>query len=893
MSDPTGQGTTPEKPTFSGPEGYGTTTVAVKSYGTETYAPAEEKAPHVLKGVSAGTFVPKNQSTIDSVKFTLPPNKPEPRPRRVGAEVRNPEQEELIRLGKLAKQGGLTFDVDAEGNVESINLPPEFAGDEESLRLELLQQKEEAGILRELIPLSLLFTENDKDADFLKPKLQNPATVAAIESLSEELKRLIQKVHAKPEGTKLDEIRQKLADFEKVVERAQSEASRIPVPPPTSAPTPAPTAAPKPPEPLREYGGWPTSDVFYRKQTKNTPGGWFSKTRPNEPLHEQEAWDNENKAFDIVYRRYIDFIKNMKLSEKQLVRPLIDAKNKVTAAVRSEDVTLVSSMREEFERGLEEWEKRWKILSRLKEGEKKLEELKKKTSGVLANIETEIESENLMRKLNDITTAIERAREAILNGDEYDLEKISSMIEKYEETIKRHETTGKELKRNILRPIRATEKNRDQKIKLIDGREPTVGEYTAELEAAQQEENRITITQQDLADWPELRAAGYQEGDPLDKKAFEKFQSVAKYARMLERNENAFLSLYTTPSVNPNTHEVVYTETETLRKHPQRNIIKEVLREMKNIDIVHLTRSELKNEENKKKEGEYLKRTELGRTYNPRLDLNRPFLGRPKKTEISNEEGMQTNSKRKPVQMAVAMGNELKPEPVLGSHLTPEQETKRQEALRKVSAVMKARENWFTKNPKNNLQDKRMSLWHILGIGIFALGVAATVNQRGGETVPVPAGPTVSAPDSRKEAAAETHVEKKADWRRGIETEEKRTFLKDFTSLSLEDLAVKYAPLYADKNNPSSIAEFLKMDGYTLLNYPGPCYGLDDDQRNQACRFIRLMESISQAVDAPAQSAALDRHMPFDHPSNWYMTPRVTIRDYYNTLGTKIAQADK
>lgn len=1011
MSDPLGQGTMPEKPAFSGPEGYGATTISVQSYGVQKPELVEEQAPHVLKGVSVGTFVPKNQPTIDSVSYVLPPNKLEPRPRKVGAEVRNPAMEELIRLGRYAKQGGITFDVDDQGNVESVNLPPELASDEEALRLELMQQKVEADILKKLFPLSLLFTENDKDADFLKPKLQNPATVAVIESLSQKLSGLIQEVHAKPDGAKLDEIREALVDFKKAVERARTEASRIPVPPPTPAPTappatPAPTAAPTP-ESLREFSGWPESQIYRRKAARKEPAGLFS-TKKGDLLDEQEAWTHEKAAFDAIFKSYLDFIKNLTRDERNLVRPLIELKNRLIDAIKDEDLNEVSALREELEKSIainKEKVSMLRSVSELTESFVKERESARKLPGNL--------KQNVEQTEAKVVDALQSAKASSEEGTftKEDIEKLASAVEAYKKEIeyyrentykpKRVDPVLRDAKINgawtpstsvsparklagVLRPIIKTDKNKDQEIFTRENGKMTVGEYAAQLEQEKGEDNMVKLSAAELADWPELVKAGYALNSRVNKEWFAKFQIAMKYRRMLEKDEKTFLSLYVTPSENPDTHEILYTATENLRKHPEKNIIKEVLEE-KGITFVEKTRTERREDERKEVESERLNMTMHGMVYNPSKDKssakvevkttdtdeNESFF--TKRMGTSNYGGMETKkewSKRitkinekgeykketmaTPVEDAHVLGRayeslrgkrlevlsdavnyrfdkvehelermlfelrndknnenllkEFKDEfekykkevtPLIeayeSQHVDQFDQEKKRETLKKVSDILGARENWFTKKKKNTVLGARWQYWWAAGlVSAGTLTAAAMLDKQhpGEDELAREWGvPTTIAKEG--EASGPTaKVETLEDWRNYVLDQR---FAKNLITLPDNEFIRREAAGIMDMEKHDNIEKILNIEGYKLIN-DGDAYpelGKEKGgERDKLCDFVRKLENLAQNVEAPKKDLARRTGALYNGPNDTIMTPEITIRQYIGMLKKKIADAD-
>lgn len=176
--------------------------------------------PVTNKGYTPGTFgvtVDKKPAPKEVVSFV--PN--------VGREVRNPETEELLRLGRLAKKEGFGFTTNEKGEVVEVTIPTDWAGDTENLQEQLEKKEGESVILKKVITLSGEFTASNKEAELLKPKLQNPSTVAVLETVSNEIKKLIDDIQRAPESIKVDELVQKLQEFHKAVERAKTEVAKV------------------------------------------------------------------------------------------------------------------------------------------------------------------------------------------------------------------------------------------------------------------------------------------------------------------------------------------------------------------------------------------------------------------------------------------------------------------------------------------------------------------------------------------------------------------------------------------------------------------------------------------------------------------------------------------
>jgi hypothetical protein len=118
-----------------------------------------------------------------------------------------------------------------------------------------------------------------------------------------------------------------------------------------------------------------------------------------------------------------------------------------------------------------------------------------------------------------------------------------------------------------------------------------------------------------------------------------------------------------------------------------------------------------------------------------------------------------------------------------------------------------------------------------------------------------------------------------------------KAMLKDVKEMTDEQLATKYAKLSVQESNPSSLRSFLIMDTFKLLNEPR-CYGLDETQQDEACRLVRFLEKVSQAIDAPEMEKARRGGRSFDLPNDRYATPNVTIADYIKRVQERIRKAN-
>jgi hypothetical protein len=389
---------------------------------------------------------------------------------RVGGEIKNPEMEEIIRLGKLAQKEGFNFEVNTQGEIEA-SIPEEFLEEEKMLKEQLKKSEIEKLLLRELFPLSIQFTALVKDSEFLVSKLQIPKTADDIEKVSKKIDTLLKNAEINPTREKVTDLIEKLEEFERVVERAKNEISKIPLVPPV-----IPIAAPVTPatapvqKPLNEYSGWPHGVLYFKKVKGNGKGEWFSNKDSVNPLSNQEAWILEKESFDIVFKKYSDFIKNLGVEEKRFAGELIDAKNKVVEALKKLDLSSVEILREEFEIAIEKWKVKWPTVSKVK----KIEEQFRKNSVLVAKIKDNLndsnEKQNLTKKELDLEKIIEGVltklkSDSITEDDYVSLESKATSYTTLLETYKKR-LFSNDPRRPVLRPIKISS-NLDATIAVI------------------------------------------------------------------------------------------------------------------------------------------------------------------------------------------------------------------------------------------------------------------------------------------------------------------------------------------------------------------------------------------------------------------------------------------
>lgn len=528
--------------------------------------------PIANKGYTPGTFgvsFGKKPDPKETVSGT--PN--------VGREVRNPETEELLRLGRLAKKEGFNFTVDASGNVTEVAIPEDWAGDADSLQKQLEAKEGETIILKKVIKLSGEFTSSEKEAELLKPKLKDLSIAATLETVSNEIKNLIdhaleQIQKGTPEKIKVDEVDKKLQEFHKVVERAKAEVAKLPTPVVVPEPqienekpivAPPETGAPTTPENSPTESG----------KTEFIPK--FFKVGQTFLLPKDHTSDEANWQVTILMQK-----------EGAMMMKQIDGAQKGRA--------------ERF------YFKPFKdFLERL---------------------------------------YLERQQAAAKTAPEKPIT----------ETPKAPAEPEANKKSSILRPVTSS---------------------------ARIEKPRINSPEEEL------------------QKTRAQREVRAKFEEMFERDQNAFISLYTVAQKNETSGTTRYTENETLRKHPYQDVIRQIFL-ANNIELTGLSREDTAKKDDTQKEQEQLKRTALGSVYNPARD-SAQAAGRmgifSKPEEITSVGGMIQNSETILKQAAIE-------NPLQETEQTIEKNL--QEKLKRVESVLSTRIKNLSNNT-NNLLKGRLS----------------------------------------------------------------------------------------------------------------------------------------------------------------------------------------
>jgi hypothetical protein len=719
--------------------------------------------------------------------------------------------------------------------------------------------------------------------------------------------------------------------LEKIKNRGTPAASPVPV----LAPAPlAPTTALKAPEKFREYDGWP-SGIHHIKRGKDV--GWYSE-KSKTFLLPPEKWTVEKNAWDIIWKKYSDFIRGFSYEDKVLAKPLIDRKNKVVDALRNEDVNLVEVMREEWDKAMGEWQERWKMVEEIKKQEKAFV-VAKKGSRKIPDVFKQKLAESEIRIAHLIETARRNAAESELEDEE--LASLAKAIDLYAEDVKKYEKKGTAKVKDVLRPITVTEKNKHQTIRLIDGR-------TISLEKWQEEENERNRNKAHSGDTEKTRTEnGTKE----------------KYEKAFQNDPNQFIAMYATASLDEATQAVTYTGNDRLRMHPAREVIIETLAE-NGIKIENPAREEVLRKRSEEKRNEYFKRTAHSYVYRPSVE---PKPYGPKKFEgdvlvdsgVSPTAGMVTLSKIKQEpftqenifgtenrfnelkgkahrsidatingKMLAKLGNleheiagrlhlakqargtpkekafheslkkatseyqkevedflEKKKKMPMPKPVTPddiEKERKKKEALAKIQGIMNAYKkfNLVPKTPSPQASPNTKLSWLVFSL-ILATGGGALFKQQ------LDAAKEASAAAARPAVEAKAQAPQAKKWEDYIADKEK---LNDFKKMSLEDFTAKYVPSFIKKDNPSTKRELLALSGFNLLREPG-YKGLNEEQQKQISNLLVFVQSVSGAVDAPAQEAGYKSGHLLAPSQDWEITPNVSLISYFEKIKEKAKNA--
>lgn len=847
----------------------------------------------------------------------------------------DPTEEKLSTLRVLAD----TFaDAVEKAEQEVAMLPKEKTESEKRLE----EKEKEATLIKDMLPVASEFAALKKEVDAIATSVNNPPLLMAIDALCQEWDKTITLFTSSPTEKLFDESKQLLKKLRERIAEAHKSIVATPKVAPSIAPAATPAVAPKPPEPLREYGGWP-SNVYYKKASKGQAAGWYS-SRHDRPLPEQEVWESENQAFKTVFKRYMDFIRSLSVEKRRVVKPLIDIKNKLIDAIKSENILSVEALRAELDEAVDTWEERWKRLIKANKIEEAFLATKTKGEKVEKLLDSKTELDNLVAKKREIEETLQKAKSATIDGNEKAeelTEKVEKLLTKYTELISKYETVNKALKRDVLRPIKVTDANRRQKIKPLGRPEMTLGEYEEEQKIKQEEGSKTVLTDEIMDEWPELKAAGYDTGSPINKKELTRFQAETMYDRMFIRDQNDFLARYTVPSLDPTTNTIRYTESKALKTHSSKEYIVNVLNKH-GITLSLKTDTERKKEDKKEALEKQIWRDKHSITFHPSLVKKAGLFGkgdeglrmgytstkpgaktvttleteqeRYEKLKAKREKYLthpsnyrfaesekditkkleQATEKKGTWQEKGALGKLEKVIDAYEQDATPliknqieerelpqneEERKKRMEAIAKIDAILKTRVAKVEKKTEN-VRQRRLLQALIFSIAVGAVNydkVLQSVNQILG-TPPV------------AEQGKETTVNQKEQAIMNYVGPEYRALAKSILEGKTRDEIVRtYARSYVDAAKPGSLSELLNMHVNGVMQIK-EYHGLTEKQQQEISFIVSALENISQAVDAPGQ---LEKRMAgtYEHKTNIFISPEKTIGSYADEILTKLKNA--
>jgi hypothetical protein len=809
--------------------------------------------------------------------------------------------------------------------------------------------QEEIKLRDEILLLSFEVELVTKDARALESEITDTKIREKLHNDTERIETLFASLKRKAERKAKDDFDKIFAEYRKDVQLAEAFVRLNP------KPVAPPTAAPKTLESLRIYDEWPET-IINRKPTKNERGGWFS-LKNNTYLSDQNAWGREYTAFSVVFKKYMDFIRGIPVADRPLAKALIHIKNEVVDSLREENILAAEALRESLELAVEEWEGRWQTVKKIKTYQANLTAAQKRAQKLPPDLQAVIEGDRkkaflLAQEALEILTTRDLEEEELENlstvGDIYlnRIKAIEGEIAAKKNTFEEvngvwgKNPDGSRKLLGVLRPIQVTDANKNQTIRLVDGRKITLEEWQKEEEKKQKAKEKAA----------KIHATASRE------------EVESKYERMFQNDESDFISMYTLPRLDEATNTIVYTlNTERLRGHPGKDAILAVLKSH-NIIGEKAARADILKDREKQKQAEYLKRTNHSLVYSPtrKEGIGEGILGKiVRKQELGRHaiqwDGMVNPSDINPKPQAsenifgtIEKYNELKKkadrainrstsrevlkkigdleekveraaelarnargtqkektyheglqsalrtyEEALEKLLAEKQKQttrapqtpadqarveKKTAALKKIQGILSAYKKFNSAKLYTPKQGSSKLTWFVASL-LFATGASFMIKQQ--------LDSKGAGPDTKPaiEAAAKIKT-----WEDYVSAGNKQ-LVSDLKLKNAEDIAMEYATLYVDKNNPSSIRNFLIMDSYKLLNEPGRCYGLSDSQRDQACRLIRSLEAISQAVNAPERELSQKKGVLFDPRDDWYVSPQVTMQKYIDIVKDKVKSA--
>lgn len=378
-----------------------------------------------------------------------------------------------------------------------------------------------------------------------------------------------------------------------------------PAPSPASAaPATEPTKEPSLPPDVR--GTWPRNIVHDGKR------GWtYTHNGTTETLPTAE-WNAAEANIKPVFDDYFKFITEGNSSEQrkkvEFFSDIIVLKNEIVEFLNAKDPDSARAYAESFKRAFEEQRQAWEALKKGEQHASGVESIDKKYKAerdmlservaALTKVVNEEDMKPFLKKMEDLDDAYLQLRER---------------VQRHTEGVdpahkKEAETAFTEELRSLNQAL--TEKENEKKEELRQARKETRKEGILRAEDAKNRESRrrafnavnrlirpVSDVQIDDTNKNQtITRAGVKGTIPLEdylerhkaKQEAKKYQAeisqenahweaVALFEKMFKRDRNAFIQLYTNVTMNKATGSLIYTENESLRKHPSKEVIISVL----------------------------------------------------------------------------------------------------------------------------------------------------------------------------------------------------------------------------------------------------------------------------------------------------------------------------
>lgn len=430
------------------------------------------------------------------------------------------------------------------------------------LPVEKTEAEEAAELQKEILDLTFEVETVLKEAEGLEDEIDDNTVRIEFANAIKRLERLFANLKRTPEKGTRDDFLQVFTAFQQDLEATKEYIGRHPKPPTT----PATPVVPPDATLTGAFKTWPLSIKFEgpknnKKWVRTIAGG-----APQE-LPDQEMWNNLKKVYESVFGKYQTFFAKDLREKLRVCSNLITTKNKALNAIADGNADEASAHLLSLQDELERWENAWKLYQTVLKAGKTLSEYEKRASKEL-EVLTPQQARPLQEKINTLQRSIEKLKETILTTQEVseeDVEKLLKNLTSLEGLIANYETTSKATNRNVLRPIKVTDKNKHQTIDTRNGRTITLEQYNAERGGNVPPEEQITITNHMDDDWPELRALGYAVGSKVSREWFKQFEHRTMYARQYARDKNDFLKRFTVPILDEKTNTVRYVESKLFK----------------------------------------------------------------------------------------------------------------------------------------------------------------------------------------------------------------------------------------------------------------------------------------------------------------------------------------